>query len=124
MTRRFSYRANMARRGIPEEPNNWFLREWMRVAGLPERGGQARMMEMTGWSKATMSQLYNDQQAYNPKYVKEAADALNIQVYELFMPPNEAMAIRRVIDNARTIVAEAPPEEKVVPIRRKNGGRK
>jgi hypothetical protein len=121
--RRFSYRANVARRGIPDEPNNWYLREWMPVANYAGRGAMERFREQTGWSKATMSQLYNDKQAYNPKFVKEAARALNIKEYELFMPPGEAMALRRMIDNARTIVAEAPPEEKVIPIRKRGGGK-
>lgn len=95
----------------------------MPVAGFDGRGALERFREKTDWSKATMSQLYNDKQAYNPRFVSEAAAALNINVYELFMPPGEAMALRRMIDNARTIVAEAPADETVVPIRQKSGAK-
>lgn len=90
----------------------------MPVAGYEGRGALERFREETGWSKATMSQLYNDKQAYNPRFVSDAAAALRIREWELFMPPGEAMALRRMIDNARTIVAEAPADEKVIPLRK------
>jgi transcriptional regulator with XRE-family HTH domain len=94
----------MARRGVPKQIN-WYLREWM---GATEefrgRGGQARMCEVTGWSKATMSQLYNNIQDYSPQVVNEAAKALNAAPYELLMKPEQAMAIRRLRQEALVIV--------------------
>jgi hypothetical protein len=41
-----------------------------------------------------MSQLYNGQQDYSPKVVRAAADALGLEVYELFLAPPEVDAIR------------------------------
>lgn len=96
--------ANMARRGIPKQPVNWFLREWMVVQGVKT---QTAMMEKTGWSKATMSQLYNGNQGYSPKIIAEAAAALQIQEYELLMPPEQAMAYRRLKKDALRIVEDA-----------------
>lgn len=85
----------MARRGIPKQVN-WYLREWMDAAGLRGRGAQARMMELTDWSKATMSQLYKGTQDYSPKIVNEAARALNAEPWELLMHPDRAMRLRRL----------------------------
>jgi transcriptional regulator with XRE-family HTH domain len=76
---------------------------------FPEaRGRQAAMMERTGWSKATMSQLYNDKQDLNSEYIRQACVALNIREHELFMHPSAAMALRKFEETARE-VAKAEP---------------
>jgi len=105
--------SHMARRGIPKGPVNWFLQEWMASRGLDGRGSQTKMMELTGWSRATMSQLYNGQQDYSPVILKTAAEALNAEPFELLMPPERAMAIRRALASAREIASlayESPAE--------------
>lgn len=104
--RESSHNWNMARRGKPDGIN-WYLREWMNMTFPQERGRQAKMSELTGWSKATTSQLYNNAQDYSPKIVKEAADALNAEPWELLMPPERAMAIRRIRASAEEIVTLA-----------------
>ena len=106
--RGFAYSANMARRGIPKGPIRWFLREWMETAGLSGRGSQTRMRELTGWSPATMSQLYNGTQDYSPKVLEEAANALNIEPFELLIPPERAMALRQLRKAAAEIVQAVP----------------
>jgi transcriptional regulator with XRE-family HTH domain len=99
----------MARRGIPKAGVSWYLVEWMAARGLQGRGAQAKMMELTGWSKATMSQLYNGTQDYSPKYIAEAAKALGIEEYELLMPPEKANNLRKLRAAAEQIVSEVPP---------------
>lgn len=99
----------MARRGVPKGQINWYLREWMEATGLRGRGAQAKMMERTGWSKATMSQLFNGTQDYSPRVVNEAAAALNCEPYELLMHPDRAFALRRVREDAIRIVADTEP---------------
>lgn len=79
----------------------------MEACGLSGRGAQAKMMELTGWSKATMSQLYNGTQDYSPKVVNEAASALNVQPFELLMLPEKAMAFRKVQASAQEIATIA-----------------
>lgn len=96
----------MARRGVPKGPVNWYLREWMAACGLKGRGAQTKMRDLAGWSKATMSQLYNGTQDYSPKVVNEAARALNIRPYELLMHPDQAMALRRQREDSLRIVAD------------------
>ena len=95
----------MARRGVPKEPVNWYLREWMQLLDVR----QAKMIELTGWSKATASQLYTGKQGYSPKIVEEAATALNLQPYELLMPPGQAMALRGLRKDALRIVETGAP---------------
>lgn len=85
----------MARRGKPTGIN-WYLREWMDTVLPVARGRQAKMAELTGWSKATTSQLYNNEQDYSPKVVNEAAKALKVETWELLMPPERAMRLRRI----------------------------
>lgn len=70
----------------------WYLREWMDTLQVR----QSDMIRETGWSKTTASLLYNCRQDYNPQLVAEAARALNIQPWELLMPPALAMQQRRL----------------------------
>jgi hypothetical protein len=102
------HNANVARRGIPKGPVNWFLREWMDHLGVKQRD----MVERAGWSKATASQLYNGVQDYSPKIVNEAALALNIAPFELLMRPEAAMALRRVRQDALRLVENSQDLER------------
>lgn len=68
------------------------------------------MMRRTGWSRATASQLYNGDQDFSPKILREAADALHIEPYELLMPPEKAMNLRRLERAAFGIVEGGPPK--------------
>lgn len=68
---------------------------------------QSAMIEKTGWSKATASQIYNGKQDYSPKVVREASLALNVREYELLMHPDQAMALRRLQSSAQEIVTIA-----------------
>jgi transcriptional regulator with XRE-family HTH domain len=115
-----SHNRNMARRGVPNRIN-WFLREWMDYTEeFSGRGGQERMRKQTGWSKATMSQLYNNQQDYSPKLVNEAAEALNVAPYELLMKPETAMALRRLRQDALRVVEDGRELDITPPKRRRS----
>lgn len=103
----------MARRGIPKHGISWYLPEWMAACGLEGRGAQARMMELTGWSRATMSQLYNGKQDFSPDILRQAAAALQVEVYELLMPPEKAMVLRQAVASARRIVEIAEEADPV-----------
>jgi len=58
---------------------------------------QVEMMNRTGWSKAKMSQLYNDKQDFNSAVLQEAALALNCAPHELLLHPDDAMRMRRMV---------------------------
>lgn len=111
------YNRNMARRGIPKQRPAWFLREWMEAVGLKGRGAQTRMMELTGWTKGTMSLLYNDQQDLNSEYLRTAARALNIREHELLMHPDAAMALRRFEETAREVAKADPATNPTGPLK-------
>ena len=108
----------MARRGIPKERPIWFLREWMRTMGIES---QTDMMDRTGWSKAKMSQLYNDKQDFSSIILKEAAIALNCSPHELLMHPDDAMRTRRMVAGlqaaAETTLPFRPMPADVEPLR-------
>ncbi len=80
----------------PKRYTNWYLREWMDTLEV----SQTDLIEATDLSKATISLLCNDQQDYNPSYIRDMAIALKISPYELLMHPDDAMALRRLISDA------------------------
>jgi hypothetical protein len=99
----------MARRGAPKSQVGWYLREWMAtVPTFAARGGQTRFRELTGWSKAVMSDLYNGKQDYSPVLLEEAAAALSVEPFELLIPPERAMAMRQLRKTAAVIVQSEP----------------
>jgi transcriptional regulator with XRE-family HTH domain len=117
-TRASLHGANMPTRRRPVRQLNWFLRDWMAHYGMR----QVDLMERTGWSKTTASLIYNGKQDFTPRIVDEAAAALNIAVYELFLPPDSAMALRRQRADSVRIAADNripyTPEPEFVPIKR------
>lgn len=54
------------------------------------------MVRELGWNKAKISLTINGKQPYNRNHVEEVSAYLNIFPYELLMPPEEAMAMRRL----------------------------
>lgn len=108
-----SHNRNMARRGIPKGGASWFIREWMDHLGVRQRD----MVERCDWSKATASQIYNGVQDFSPRIVLEAATALNVEPFELLMPPERAMALRRLRASAEEIVTMAHDAEEAAALR-------
>lgn len=108
--RPFSYVPNMAKRIAKQKGAPWYLVEWMEtIPRFKGWGAHTRFREETGWSKATMSDLYNGEQPYNPVALMEAARALNVEPYELLMHPDTAMGYRSMRKGAFTIVENGPP---------------
>lgn len=101
-------------RGVPYYPNmanasryDWYLKEWMATLNVR----QSDIMRETGYSKATMSELFTGKQRYNRDILNEIAQVLHIRPNELLLHPDEAMAIRRVRESAARIVADSPISE-------------
>lgn len=76
---------------------------------------QKDMVSRAGWSKTTASLLYNCRQDYTPDLVEQAAQALNLRPFELLMPPDEAIALRKLRESALRIAAEQPTDYKLGP---------
>lgn len=86
--------------------HTWYLREWMEQSSPPKiqadlcrNEGQGGL----GWSKAKAHDVWHGQQ-YTQALMDELAPWLNIRPFELLLPPEVAMAIRRVRDDAARIV--------------------
>lgn len=88
--------ANQARR-------DWYLHEWFATVGLK----QADLVTQLGYAKNTAFKLWHGIQEYRRDNVDDIAALVNIQPYELLMPPEEAMAIRRM----RSMIAEVAKVE-------------
>lgn len=81
---------------------DWYFREWLSALHLK----QARIVELTGWSKGKVSKLYNGEASYTREIVNELARAIHVRPFELLLHPEDAMAIRRLRESAVTIAAE------------------
>ncbi len=83
--------------------HHWYLPEWADVLGKT----QADAVRELGWAKATASHLRNAKQRYTQDLVDEVSDWLKIRPYELLMSPDQAMALRRLRDQAVRIAADS-----------------
>jgi len=72
---------------------------------------QADAVRELGWNKSTASHLFNGKQRYTQDFVDEVSTWLNIRPYELLMPPDLAMAIRRMRDTAPRLAADIEHDE-------------
>ncbi len=96
------YKANMPQRRRDHRHLNWYLPEWLASKHMR----QTDLIELTGWSKTTASLLVNGKQDYSPKLVDEAAAALQIAVFELFLPPDTAHALKRLRTDSVRIASD------------------
>lgn len=116
------YHANMPRKSAssgkmrPEQPD-WFLPEWMATLHV----SQAKLAKACDWTPSTMHGIYHGRTSYYREIVNLIAVKLNIEPFELLMPPERAMAIRRMQEAAVTIahdaekaVDEAPPAGRTI----------
>jgi hypothetical protein len=83
---------------------DWFLKEWMAF----KKRRQAQIIRDIGWERGRVSKVVNSRQAYARDDVNTLAAWLEIEPFELLMPPAEALALRRLREAAHLIVAEEP----------------
>lgn len=77
------------------EPD-WHLQDWMRHLGKR----QADLVKELGWAKGRANKFYHGQHPYRREIVNELSKWLEISPYELLMPPEEALMLRRLRDAA------------------------
>jgi transcriptional regulator with XRE-family HTH domain len=80
---------------------DWFLQEWAATCGKL----QNHLVTELEMHKNTANRLWHGDQPYRRDYVNQIAAWLNVRPYELFMHPDEAMAIRRLRESALTIAS-------------------
>lgn len=83
--------------------HDWYLRDWFATMGLKQRD----LVTKLDYQPAAAHALWHSVQRYRKDHVEEIAALLNIQPYELLMPPEEAMALRRL----RSAIAEVAKGE-------------
>jgi hypothetical protein len=99
-----SHDLNMA----PNETHDWYLREWFATMGMKQRD----LVTKLDYQPALAHALWHSVQRYRRDHVDQISALLNIQPYELLMPPEEAMAMRR-LKSAIAEVARVEPTSDV-----------
>lgn len=82
--------------------HRWYFKEWATLGGKI----QADVDRELGWPRAKAYALWNEKQRYTQDTVDEVANWLQVEPYELLMPPEEAMQIRKIREAARLIVGK------------------
>ncbi|MET3665933.1 hypothetical protein [Caulobacter sp. 1776] len=87
---------------MSEKPEpDWYLQDWVRLRGKK----QAHLTSELGWLKNAAYRIWHGKQPYRRDILNQVAAWLEVQPYELLMPPPEAMAIRRLRESAAAIVS-------------------
>lgn len=84
-----------------EEPD-WYLQDWATLSGKR----QADLVSDLGWLKNHAHRIWHSKQPYRRDIVNAVARWLEIQPYELLMPPKEALQLRQLRQSAMAIVAD------------------
>lgn len=71
-----------------------------------KRKRQVDLINELGWSKGKASKFWNDKYDYRREVVNQIAAWLEIEPYELLMPPELALSLRALRESALTIAAE------------------
>lgn len=71
---------------------DWYLAEWMASVGV----SQAELGRLCDWSKATVNDIYHGKTEYYRAILNRIARALKVEPWELLMPVEQAMQIRRL----------------------------
>jgi len=100
--------------------HDWYLKEWLATL----RKKQADIARDLDWNKARVSLMIRGEQQYNRDAINELAAYLNIRPHELLMHPDDAMALRRLREDAVKIAAEATRDDAAEPaaLERKRAG--
>lgn len=86
--------------------HDWFLQAW----ALEKGKKQSDLVTELGWLKNTAHRIWHGKQPYRRDVLNMVAQWLDLQPYELLMPPAEAIALRSLRQNAAAIVAAGDPE--------------
>jgi hypothetical protein len=79
---------------------DWYAAEWLAHYGKK----QADMVRDLDWNKSRASLMVRGIQPYDRDSVNELAIYLNLEPFELLLPPARAMALRRYRESAAEVV--------------------
>lgn len=84
------------------DSEDWYFREWLAHQGKSAN----QLVADLDFHRTTAYRLLRGDQPYRKDFVVAIARWLNIRPYELLMPPEEAMALRRLKQTAMAIAAD------------------
>jgi hypothetical protein len=91
--------------------HDWYVKEWLAYYGKK----QSDVVKDLDWNKAKISLTASGKQPYDRDDVNEIATWLNLEPFELLLPPDRAMAIRQYRASAEQIVTLAHDTEPAKP---------
>lgn len=91
---------------------DWYLQEWLTHSGKI----QSSLVTELGWDKARANFLFHGKQPFKRSDLAAVAKWLNIEPYELLLPPDKALAIRRLYQSAQAIVAAGEGDRFLPPL--------
>lgn len=83
--------------------HDWYLQEWFAAAGLRQND----LVTKLDYPKNSAHRIWHGLQQYRRQEVEEISALLNIRPYELLMPPEEAMRLRRMEQVIAEVAAPA-----------------
>lgn len=86
----------------PIVTRDWHLQQWMAHA----KKRQAHLVSELGWSRRKASEVFTGDQPYKRDTVNELSDWLQIEPFELLLPPEEAIALRQLRSSALRIAQD------------------
>lgn len=85
--------------------HDWYLKEWLLALGKK----QADIVRDLDWNKARVSLMLRGKQPYDRDSINELAAYLNLKPHELLMHPADAMALRKLREEAVKIAHSSEP---------------
>lgn len=90
-------------RGMAAPRQDWYFKQWLEHLGVI----QADLVKALDWNKSKASLMFNEKQRYHRDDVNDVAAYLQIEPFELLIPPERAMALRQYRASAEQIVTLA-----------------
>lgn len=85
-----------------ELSHRWYFPEWVAHRGKIQADAQREL----GWSRSTVSGLWNGTQQYTQERVDEVARWLGVEPYEILMRPEQAEQLQNLRESAYAIAAD------------------
>lgn len=95
-------------RGMAKPGHDWYFSQWLAYFDK----SQADVVEALDWNKSKVSLFASGKQRYHRDDINQLASFLNLEPFELLLPPERAMAMRQYRASAERIVTIAHDAER------------
>lgn len=94
--------------GMAKPRHDWYFNQWLAYAEKT----QAEVARDLDWNKSKVSLFASGEQRYHRDDINTLAAYLNLEPFELLLPPERAMAMRQYRASAERIVTIAHNAER------------